>query len=259
MISTLKAEPSKQIEKMNIKTDAVLINQCDETKTEEIPVSGGTVRVFNYSERGVGLSRNHAIENSKGDIVLFSDEDIVYDEGYDRLVEEEFSKHPEADGLFFNVRVCDDRRTYYNTDYKRVHLWNGGRYPAYSIALRGEILRKKGVRYSELFGGGAKYSCGEDSIFIKDCLKAGMRLYRTTVEIGAEVPRPSTWFTGYTDKFFFDRGVMYHFLYGRLALLMGFRFVYTKKTVMCKDIPWRQALKILNDGIKEGKRVRKEM
>lgn len=252
LISAVNAEPEKLIEKMHVSSDAVLINQCGREGYYEI----GTVRVFECNEKGVGNSRNKAIENAKGDILLFADDDIEYDDEYAKKVISEFENHPEADALFFNVRVCEARRTYWNTDFRRVHIWNGGRYPAYSIAIKKSALDKSGVKYSPLFGGGAKYSCGEDSLFIKDCLKAGIKMYHTSVEIGEEIPRKngeSTWFKGYNDKFFFDRGVLYAYLYGPLARLMGLRFIYAKKSEMCKEIPWRKAYSILKLGIHEGK------
>lgn len=256
LISAMNAEPKAQTEKMKIASDAVLINQCGLNKEEAFDISGGRIRVYSYDEKGVGVSRNHALEHASGDILLFSDEDIVYFEDYSGKILSEFEKHPEADGLFFNVKVCEERRTYYNSDFKRVHIWNGGRYPAYSIAVRRNALEGKDVRYSTLFGGGAKYSCGEDSLFIKDCLEAGLKLYRTPVEIGEEIPRPSTWFKGYSEKFFFDRGVLYAFLYGPLAAVWGFRFVFKNKNVMCADIPWKKAYVILKKGIKEGKKIK---
>lgn len=256
LISAVNCEPEKLIEKMGINGDAVLINQCGESGETVLAGENGEVRVFSYAEKGVGQSRNRALEKALGDIILFGDDDIEYLSGYEALVCEEFEKHPEADALFFNVNVCESRRTYYNQDYKRVHLWNGGRYPAYSIAVRKAALDKAGVKYSLLFGGGAKYSCGEDSLFIRDCLKAGLKMYRTTTLIGSEVEREggeSTWFKGYGEKFFFDRGVLYYFLYKGLAPIMGFRFIYTKKNVMCRDIPWKKAYSLLKSGIKEGK------
>lgn len=253
LISAVNAEPHNLISKMNITADAVLINQCGQDGYESFSTGLGTVSVYSYNERGVGLSRNRAIEHSSGDILLFADDDIVYLNGYEEIITSEFEKHPEADGLFFNLNVCEDRRTYYNNDYKRCHIWNAGRYPAYSIALRKSSFEGKGVKFSTLFGGGARYSCGEDSIFIKDCLKAGIRMYRTPALIGEEIPRPSTWFSGYNDKFFFDRGVMYHFLYGKLAWVFGARFVFTKRQEMCREIPAKRAYRLLLDGIKEGK------
>lgn len=70
---------------------------------------------------------------------------------------------------------------------------------------------KSGVRFSTLFGGGAKYSNGEDSLFIKELMDKGIQVYTSPEVIGRETESESTWFSGYHDKFFFDRGVLYHF------------------------------------------------
>lgn len=249
----MNVDSQKQIEKMKVVTSAVLINQCEKNDYEEFPTKKGKVRAFSLNEKGVGLSRNRALEHAEGEILLFSDDDIIYFDGYENIIENEFKNHPEADGLFFNLNVCEERRTYFNTEYGKCHIWNAGRYPAYSIAIKKEAIEGKNLKFSTLFGGGAKYACGEDSIFIKDLLKSGVKMYKTPAVIGEEIKRPSTWFKGYDEKFFFDRGVMYHYLYGSLAAIMGARFVFTKKAEMCKDIPPKKAYSLLLDGIKQGK------
>ena len=132
--------------------------------------------------------------------------------------------------------------------------YNSGRYPAYSIAVRRERLLAKNVWYSLLFGGGAKYSNGEDSLFIWECLKKGLKAYALPILIGKEEPRPSTWFNGYNEKFFFDRGVLYSHLYGVCNRIMGIRFLLAHKEELCKEIPLKKAYKIMVRGMKEGKR-----
>lgn len=259
LISAVNANPEELIEKMNVSTDAVLINQCGKNETFSFERNDACVRTFSFDEKGVGLSRNHAIENSKGDILLFSDDDIVYYDDYKERVISEFEKHKEAQMIFFNVEVCPERRTYFNNEYKKVGLLNCGRYPAYSIAIKREVLINSKVKFSPLFGGGAKYSCGEDSLFIRELAKKGVRMFKTPMCIGREEKRlggESTWFSGYNEKFFFDRGVLYAFLYGAMAPVWGFRFVFSKRKQMCKEIPWRKAYKLLRDGIKEGKRIK---
>lgn len=261
LISAVNADAEALIKKMNITSDAVLINQSGRNGAGELTVKNGKVRVLSYNEKGVGLSRNHAIENANGDILLFSDDDIVYDADYEEKVLSEFESHPEADGIFFNVEVNEHRRTYWNKGFERAHITNAGRYPAYSIAVRRDALEKSQVKFSLLFGGGAKYSCGEDSLFIRDLLKAGLKLYKTETKIGREEERPnaeSTWFTGYNEKFFKDRGVLYAFLYGALAEAVAARFIYTKKTVMCNEISPNKAMKLMVSGIKEGRKLKKQ-
>ena len=257
LISALETEPALLVEKMNLDSSAVLINQCGKNGEEEIVRNGKTVRVISRAERGVGLSRNTALENAKEEIVLFSDEDIVYDEGYAGKITEAFEQNKDADLLLFNVRVSEERRTYWNEDRKKITRMNCGRYPAYSIAARREAVMSAGVKYSLLFGGGAKYSNGEDSLFLTDCLRKGLRIYAVPVEIGEETYRESTWFHGFTEKFFFDRGVLFAFLYRGFAPLWAFRFIYVKKNTKFDEVPKKKAYKLIRDGIKEGNKLRK--
>ena len=112
-------------------------------------------------------------------------------------------------------------------------------------------MHRKNLSFSLLFGGGARYSNGEDSLFIRDCIKKGMKVYKTPVTIGREQERESTWFSGYHKKFFFDRGVLYVHLYGRLAKPMALQFLLRHRAVMCQEIPMKKAFGIMCDGIRE--------
>ncbi|MBQ7840768.1 MAG: glycosyltransferase [Lachnospiraceae bacterium] len=255
LVSAVKEDAKKLAEKMNLQAESIIINQCGENNYEEFEFQGNKIRCYHFAEKGVGLSRNNALLRAKGDLCLFSDEDIVYDNGAAEKIVEAFRRHPEADMLLFNVRVCDDRRTYWTEKYHPVKWYNCGRYPAYSFALRTRKMQEKNLTYSLYFGGGAKYANGEDSLFISDCLKAGLKVYAIPVEIGEEVPRPSTWFQGYDEKFFHDRGVLYHVLYQWLAMPMGLRFLLKNKSEMCSgSIGYKQARTLLFSGIRDAKK-----
>ena len=249
LVSAVGQDVSTLAERMRLESDAIIINQTDSFSFQEYEYSGKKISCYNFKEKGVGLSRNNALLRATADIVLFSDEDIVYDTGYEIKIIEEFKKHPEADMLLFNMRVGEARATYYTQQFHRVHIWNAGRYPTYSFAVRREKLHAAHITFSLLFGGGAKYSNGEDSLFLKDCLKYGLKVYAVPVEIGMEVERESTWFHGYHEKFFVDRGVLYHFLYGKLAVPMAMRFLLAHGAVMCKDIPRKEAFAMMKRGI----------
>ena len=258
LVSSLNQEVKSLAEKMNLQADTILINQCNENRYEEWTQDGRQIRCYHLAERGVGLSRNNALLRADADLCLFSDEDIVYDDGAVERIIEGFEQHPEADMLLFNVRVQESRFTYWNSFYKRVRWYNCGRYPAYSFALRTAKMHEKNLTYSLLFGGGAKYANGEDSLFIHDCLKAGLKVYSIPVEIGEEQPRPSTWVFGFDRKFFHDRGVLYHVLYGKLAAVMGFRFLLKNKSNMnsesCPEgLTFDEAKKALLSGIRDAK------
>lgn len=258
LISAVNAEPDQLLQGMKLQCDGVLVNQCAREAEEELQVNGFQFRVLHSKGRGVGKSRNAAFANATAELVLFADDDIVYDDGYAKAVLKAFDENPKADIILFNVRVCEERRTYWNDSCRRIRWFHCGRFPAYSIAVRREALMKTGITYSELFGGGAKYSNGEDSLFLCSCAKAGMKLYTSTVCIGEEIPRESTWFHGFTEKFFFDRGVLFAFLYGVAAPLWALRFVLTKRDMLQGEIRGKKALQLILAGIREGKREKKK-
>lgn len=254
LVSAVNQDAAALVKQMNIRGSAVIVNQCDNYGYEEIVNQCRRIQVFSMAERGVGLSRNTALLHADADICVFSDEDIVLCEEYEELIGRAYEELPDADMILVNVRVAPARRTYWNEDIHRINYRNYGRYPAYSITARHEALLRANVHYSLLFGGGARYSNGEDSLFLRDCLKAGLRIYAHTVCIGEEKERESTWFSGYHEKFFRDRGVLYHYLYGRLALPLSFRFLWVHRGEMCREIPLKQAYRLMKDGVREARK-----
>lgn len=254
LVSAVNQDVLTLAEKMNIETEAVIINQCGAFSYDEYIHGQQKIRCYSLKERGVGLSRNSALMRADAELCIFADEDIVYDRGYGQLVEKEFAQNSRADIILFNVRVSPARRTYWNDKEKRIKWYNYGRYPAYSIGARTEALHRANVSFSLLFGGGARYSNGEDSLFLKDCLKKGLRIYASPVVIGEEKERESTWFHGYNQKFFTDRGVLYHYLYGPMAIPFTLRFLLAHKKEMCKEIPFRQAYAWMRQGIADSGR-----
>ena len=251
LVSAVQKEPRELVRRMHIESDAILVIQCGENSYEEWEENGHTIYAYRFRERGVGLSRNNALMRADRDISVFSDEDIVYTKGYEQKILAEFEKYPAADMLLFNVDVCEERRTYHNDSFGRVRQYNCGRYPAYSFAVRTRKLHQKNIAFSLLFGGGAKYSNGEDSLFIRDCIRKGLKVYKVPVTIGQEVPRPSTWFHGYDEKFFFDRGVLYYHLYGFLKKPLALRFLLKNKVQMCGEIPLKKAYALMKQGMRE--------
>jgi len=253
LVAAVNKDEIKLSNEMNINSDAIIANQGSAFGYVRYKHRGYDVEAYSFAEKGVGLNRNTALMRASADIVLFSDDDIVYEDDYRDKVLKEFEKNPKADIILFNVNVSPERKTYEITDYGRVRWYNCGRYPTYSMAVRLNRVRENNISFSLLFGGGAKYSNGEDSLFIRDCLKKGLKVYKAPVQIGTEQETPSTWFEGYTEKFFYDRGVLYHYLYGCLAPVMARRFIEKNKKKMCDTISKKEALKLMKNGIQDVK------
>lgn len=255
LASVLNQSMEQIAERMNLGSDAVIINQCDVLGYEEMEYKGHNVRFFSFPDRGVGKSRNEAILRADNDICLFSDEDIVYTEDYEEAIVREFEQNPQADMILFNVEIEEARRTYHITKRSRVRWYNCGRYGAVSFAVRRDKLQGSGVMFSLLFGGGAKYSNGEDSLFLKEFMDKGYKVYTAPVTIGRERGGESYWFSGYNEKFFRDRGVLYHMLYGVGAKLLALRFLFAHRVKLCDEVTLWQAYRWMREGIAEGKSI----
>lgn len=254
LVSAVDQDVSTMAERMHLESDAIIVNQTDHFGYSEYTHNGRRIQCYEFMEKGVGLSRNNALMRAEGDIVLFADEDIVYDKGYEKRVLEAFDRHPEADFLLFNLRVGEARATYYTKEYHRVHIWNAGRYPTYSFAVRRARLHAAHITFSLLFGGGAKYSNGEDSLFLKEFMDKGYSVYTAPITIARETEGESSWFEGYNEKFFRDRGVLYRYLYGGLNGIMALRFLLAHRDKLCRNVPLKQAYKWMRSAAKEGKR-----
>lgn len=252
LASVMNEEPQALIRRMRLDSDAVVINQCDRLGFEEILHEGHRIRFCSFPERGVGRSRNEAILRAEGDICLFADADMVYEPGYAEAIGAEFERRQDADMILFNVTVEEARRTYHITQRKRVRWYNCGRYGAVSFAVRRDSLLASGVMFSLLFGGGAKYGSGEDSLFLKEFIDKGFSVYTAPVTIGREAASgKSSWFSGYNEKFFRDRGVLYRHLYGRLAGAMALRFLLAHRDRLCAEVSLWQAFRWMR-GREEG-------
>ena len=223
LVSSLNKDPRELIKRMKITGDAIIVNQCDKNDYEEIKTKKGLARVYYFNERGVGLSRNTALMRAKADIVLFADDDEVLVDNYDKLIISEFARNKKIDMVVFEIAKTNcDRPTATIKNRKRVGYTNSLIYGAVRFAVKTSKLRLNNINYSLLFGGGAKYGSGEDSIFIYDCIKKKLNIYTSPLVIATLDFSDSSWFKGYDEKFFSDRGALFYHLFGRLSPIFIF-------------------------------------
>ncbi len=243
------------VEKMNIRTDAIVGNQCGKNSIESFEYNGHCVIYVNKAERGVGRNRNTVMQNATADICVFADDDMCFVDDYPEIAQRAFAECPDADVLIFNLIEKNPRR-YVNHEIRRISKSNYGRYGAARLAVRRKSLADAGISFNTEFGGGAKYSAGEDTIFLKECLDKGLSVYAVPYAL-AEIDQSaeSTWFKGYNDKFFADKGALYAHLYPLTWRLQGLRFLLLRRKKYKGEISFSAALKSLLRG---GKSYRKE-
>ena len=213
------------VEKMNIQTDTIVGNQCDSVSTDIFRMHGRKITYLNTMERGVGRNRNLVLKNAEADLCVLADDDMRFIDGYPEIAEKAFHECPDADVLIFNLIEKKPRR-FQNTRIRRIRCFNYAKYGAARLAIRRKSIVDAGITFNTLFGGGAHYSAGEDTIFLKECLNKGLKLYAVPYAL-AEIDQESesTWFKGYNEKYFYDKGALYAYLYPTLWPLLSIRFL----------------------------------
>lgn len=208
LVATMHQTDFSKIEEMNIQSDVVFANQADWQAYSECTFAHGKARMITTDQRGVGRNRNLAILYAKGDILLFSDDDMVYEDGYAEQVLHAFEENPEADVIVFSLDYAKDGVIYERTRHAtgKLPVWKCLKYGAARIAVRREAIEKANIFFHTQFGGGCKYSSGEDSLFLMDCYHKGLQVYTNAYCIGYTQKNESTWFEGYTEKYFRDKG-----------------------------------------------------
>ena len=237
-------------DRMNLRCDTVIANQCGKWGYTVDKRENHTVRMISSDTIGVGLNRNLALQLAEADILLFADDDMRYYDPDLRTVVSAFEELPDADVIVFGVDMTRGGEIYERRrcQTKRAYLWNSMKYGTYRIAVRRSSILNKNIWFSTLFGGGCMYGCGEDSIFLRDCFAGELKVYSYAYVLGTCAKDSSTWFTGYNEKYFFDRGAMVACAFPRIQHLMKWYYIwkFAKKTELSRN----EIRKLLNAGIR---------
>lgn len=209
LVAALGCDPELLIRKMNIQTDAIVANQCDENRMLELDKDGHRVKVLNFNERGVGLNRNNALMRATGDYCLIADDDMVYVDGYDEIVVRAFRENPDADVVVFNLQEPKQRRYVIKSKF-RVGKLNYMRFGAARIAVRLSAVRENGIFFNLCFGGGTEHAHGEDTLFLADCLRKNLHIVAVPKYIARLTEeRESTWSQEKNEKYLRDQALLF--------------------------------------------------
>ena len=214
--------PLDLLKKLNVKSSFLIGNQTSYNSDEKLQYNNFEGVVVNRDERGVGINRNNLINHSDCDICILSDDDMEFVDNYPEIVLKVFSDNKDADAIIFNIGEKEKVRRQ-NTKSKKLSIFNYMNYGAARLAFRRESVILKGISFNTMFGGGCQFSCGEDSLFIRECLRKGLKIIALPVTIASLLDdRESSWFKGYSDKFVFDQGVFLALAHPLLCRLFAF-------------------------------------
>ena len=252
LLSAMYLEDERYVDTLNIRTDCVVINQCDREReagiSHETPSGNIDITYVETKERGLSKSRNMALSKAKGDICILCDNDVEYVEGYDRIINDAFTRFADADVLIFFISRPERRKPVFDRPRKMGYL-SVLKIFSPEIAFRRKSI--EGIRFNELFGAGAKYCMGEENLFLYDCLKKKKKIMYIPEMIAAVRDEESTWFKGFDKRFFISRGANYAAMSKSMSFLLMIQFAVRKRTLYAGNMKMTQALAAMFEGRRE--------
>jgi glycosyltransferase involved in cell wall biosynthesis len=152
-----------------------VINQT--TPDKKLESSHPSVKVVNSFEKGLSNSRNTALQQATGKIILLTDDDVVYVKGFDTVVIRAFNNNKEAAAIQFCVEDMPGNvfKKYpeQSRDLSKAKILST---MSIELAYNRDIVLGGGIRFDTDFGLGARFPLGEEHIFLMDFKKAGYPL-----------------------------------------------------------------------------------
>ncbi|MCH5279574.1 MAG: glycosyltransferase family 2 protein [Christensenellaceae bacterium] len=251
LCATMNQNDFSKLQEMNISCDVVFANQAGRAAYDEIKFSEYRARMITTNTVGVGRNRNIGLIHASGDILLFADDDVRYADDLRERVLRAYEEHPEADMIIFSMDITKNGqviRKVRNKD-KRIGLFSALKYGTYTFSARRSSVERGNLWFSSMFGGGTKYAYGEDTLFLIDAFRKGLRVYTSSYCLGTCSKEDSTCFHGYDERYFFDRGVLYACAFGMFAFSFATRYCIKKRSLYRSKISVKAALNSMRKGI----------
>ena len=248
LLSCMYDKNNEILTRSNIKSECVIINQCDENSKEEISIDKNKTCIWiNSTERGLSKSRNMAIKNTEADICLIADNDEVFDEDIEEKILNAYKEIPQADIIVFNLH---NKSTKLRNKIYKIKRLECLRVCSWQITFRRNAIVKNNMAFDIKLGAGTGNGAGEENKFLFDAYDKGLQIYHYPINIATMIENESTWFKGYTEEYFYKHGMVTRYILGFwLSIVYALYFLIFKHEEYKNNVSFRMALKNLFSGI----------
>lgn len=226
LVATMNQTEYSLLERMNIQSDAIVVNQCNKNEKHIFEWNGYTIVWINSTERGLSHSRNMALDNANADICLLCDDDEVLKESYREYILAAYAEVPQADMLVFNIEKIDCAES--EKLFTKVKaIPNYKTYGSVHLTFKRKKIIDHGIWFNTNFGtGSGKYSSCEDAIFCMEIHKRGLKSFVYPLVIATVSYAESSWFNGYNEKYFYDMGAYLAEVYPKMKWIMKWYYPF---------------------------------
>lgn len=243
------------LERMQLQTQAVVVNQCDRNHVERFTYRGNPILWIDTTDRGLSKSRNKAIAHATADICMLADDDLVYREGYGEKIISAFQAHEDMALIGFEVQGIEQKFKDYPKEAHPVGYLQSMKMASVEIAFRRKEIAAKNLQFNELIGAGTKYLMGEENAFLFHCLKAGLHIYFLPIVISDLHIGDSTWFSKRDEAYFVAKGASLAAMESGVTTLLILQWCLRKYPLYKNEMKRSQALSLMIKGKREYKKA----
>ena len=145
----------------------LIVNQSKDTR---LLSEYESVRVINSPDLGLSKSRNLAIKNAIGKILIIADDDITYQKDFINRIISAYSKLNKA--TIINFCAINENgaylKKYPNRTKIELNTFEIFNISSVEMTINKEKLDSVGIRFDENFGLGSSFEMGEETVFLFD-------------------------------------------------------------------------------------------
>ena len=179
MVSTMNRSNlsflGKMLPNMDLSLYSILIINQTKLNKDLVSTTEG-IRVINSREFGLSKSRNLAIKNAVGDILVIADDDIEYLLDFDKTILQAYKEYHQASLISF--QFLDENDQFQKNYPKSEGYTTSTKQPLTSMEMtfRRKGIIDKGIRMNENFGLGSTFPSAEEQIFKYSILKENLKV-----------------------------------------------------------------------------------
>ena len=229
----------------------LVINQTSSDK--QLKSDFENVKVINSLDKGLSKSRNLAIENANQSLLILTDDDVVFQPGFELHVLKAFNTDDSHDGFRFEFlngkgNFAKKYPKHFEEKLSQLEILNTS---SVELVLKRESIQRVSLKFDENFGLGTNFSMGEEAIFVSDAIKKGLKIGFVPEVLVVHSHLSTSQRTSVSMQYFIHSAVFYR-IYGKMYLFwIALKLFFDLKH---RKVRFREIFKMLNQSLK-GKRA----
>ncbi len=154
----------------------LIVNQSEDKKLQ---THHPQIRIVNSPEKGLSKSRNTALQHARGEICVFTDDDVVFLDGFEQKIRKAFAHFPQSSFIRFRYEKEQGILAKDYPNQPKAHLSDFDMLNTSSLemAIRRRDLQSQKIRFDEHFGlGSGVFKMGEEHLFLAALQQKGLQL-----------------------------------------------------------------------------------